>query len=348
MSVTIKDVAKKANVAPSTVSRVISDHPSISDKTKKRVRKIMDDMGYFMNYSAQTLAQKSTKTIGIVMKNSTKESLHSSFFPEVIRGISAICSQHDFSMSLTTGESEKEIFEHTVKMVRGKRVDGLIVLYSKADDKVVPYLVEYDIPFVVIGQPMQHTNTITHVDNDNIQAAKDATEYLIQRGHQAIGFIGDDSNFEVVKARQEGYTQAMQAHNFRILDGYVHNMCYELEQGKNVINQLMALPSPPTGLVVTEDMNALIVLSACIDNNIRVPEDMSVISFNNSMNAKVTSPPLTSVDVQIFELGYEAANCLLDIIKDPNTIRKSVIIPTIIKERASCATINGTTPQPNV
>src|SRR5690625_7880382 len=88
----------------------------------------------------------------------------------------------------------------------------------------------------------------------------------------------------------------MQAHNLKILDGYVHNMCYEVEQGKNVIHKLMALPSPPTGLVVTEDMNALIVLSACIDNNIRVPEDMSVISFNHSMNAKVTSPPLTSVD----------------------------------------------------
>src|SRR5699024_1592289 len=250
----------------------------------------MDDMGYFMNYSAQTLAQKSTTTIGLVMKTSPKESLHSSFFPEVIRGISAICSQHDFSMSLTTGESEEEIFEDTVKMVRGKRVDGLIVLYSKSDDKVVPYLIEYDIPFVVIGQPMQHTNKITYVDNNNVQAARDATEYLIHHGHQAIGFIGDDSNFEVVKARQEGYTQAMQAHDLEISDGYVQNMYYELREGKNVLNQLMSLPSPPTGLVVTEDLNALIVLSACIHNNIRVPEDMSVISFNNSMNAKVSSP----------------------------------------------------------
>lgn len=88
-------------------------------------------MGYHLNYNAQMLATQSTKTIGIIMKNSTSEFMHSSFFPEVIRGISALCSKHDFSISLTTGESEDEIFTDTVKMVRGKRVDGMIVLYSK-------------------------------------------------------------------------------------------------------------------------------------------------------------------------------------------------------------------------
>src|SRR6476620_8227485 len=106
MTVTIRDVAMRANVAPSTVSRVISDSPLISDKTKRKVHKVMEEMGYYLNYNARNLAQKSTKTIGIVMKNSTKESMYNSFFPEVISGISALCSKHDFSISLTTGESE--------------------------------------------------------------------------------------------------------------------------------------------------------------------------------------------------------------------------------------------------
>lgn len=336
LSVTIKDVAKRADVAPSTVSRVISDHPKISEKTKKRVRKVMDEMGYHMNYNAQILAQQSTKTIGIVMKNSSKESIHTSFFPEVTRGISALCSKHDFSISLTTGESEEEIYQDTVKMVRGKRVDGLIVLYSKKDDKVVPYLIESGIPFVVIGKPLIESGRIMFVDNDNVQAAREATEYLINLGHQRIAFIGDDSQFEVVEARLNGYSQAMKANNLEVLNEYIKNIQFEPAQGKQVIAELMSLDQQPTAIVITDDLNALITLSVLSEKNINVPGDMSVVSFNNSIHSRVSNPPLTSVDIQIFQLGYEAASCLLELIEDPQMFRKSVIIPTVIKERTSC------------
>ena len=219
MSVTIKDVAARANVAPSTVSRVISDSPHISEKTKRKVHKIMDEMGYHLNYNARNLAQQSTKTIGIIMKNSTKESMHNSFFPEVIRGISALCSKYDFSISLTTGESEEEIFNDTVKMVRGKRVDGMIVLYSKKDDKVVPYLIESGIPFVVIGKPLIESSKIMFVDNDNVQAAKEATDYLLNLGHEKIAFIGEDEQFEVSEARLNGFIQAMKGKNLDVPEG---------------------------------------------------------------------------------------------------------------------------------
>lgn len=336
MSVTIKDVAKRANVAPSTVSRVISDHPKISEKTKRRVRKIMDEMGYHMNYNAQILAQRSTKTIGIVMKNSSKESIHTSFFPEVVRGISSLCNKHDFSISLTTGESEEEIFQDTVKMVRGKRVDGLIILYSKKDDKVVPYLIESGIPFVVIGKPLIESGKIMFVDNDNVQAAQEATEYLINLGHQRIAFIGDDSQFEVAEARLNGYSQAMKANDLDIIDGYIKNIQFEPDQGAQVISELMSLDQQPTAIVITDDLNALITLAVLSAKNIKVPGDMSVVSFNNSIHSRVSNPPLTSVDIQIFQLGYEAANCLLELIEDPQMFRKSVIIPTVIKERTSC------------
>lgn len=339
MSVTIKDVAKEANVASSTVSRVISDHPKISEKTKIKVRKIMDEMGYHMNYNAQVLAQKSTKTIGIVIKNSSQESVHTPFFPEVIRGISALCSKHDFSISLTIGESEEEIYQDTVKMVRGKRVDGIIVLYSKRDDKVVPYLIESKIPFVVIGKPLIESSKVMFVDNDNIQAAQEATEYLIKLGHQRLAFIGDDLKFEVADARLSGFTQAMRVHNLDIPDGYINNIQFDPDQGKQVITELMNLSERPTALVVTDDLNALIVLSALNENNIRVPDDISIISFNNSMNSRVANPPLTSVDIQIFQLGYESASCLIELINDPNMFNRSILIPTIIKERKSCSSI---------
>ena len=337
MSVTIKDVAIRANVAPSTVSRVISDSPLISEKTKVKVRKVMDEMGYHLNYNAQMLALQSTKTIGIVMKNSTKESMHNSFFPEVIGGISALCSKYDFSISLTTGESEEEIFNDTVKMVRGKRVDGMIVLYSKKDDKVVPYLIESGIPFVVIGKPLIESSKIMFVDNDNVQAAKEATNYLLNLGHEKISFIGEDEQFEVGEARLNGFSQAMRERDLDVPGDYIRNMKFDLDQGKQIIGELMELVEQPTAFVVQNDLNALIILTALSERNIRVPDDVSIISFNNSMISKVSNPPLTTVDTQIYQLGYEAASCLIEQVKDPAMFKKSVIIPTIILERKSCA-----------
>ncbi len=120
MSVTIKDVAKRANVSPSTVSRVLSDSSKISDKTKRKVRKTMDELGYHINFNARVLVQKTTKAIGIVMKHSASQSMQNPFFPELLRGISAFCHKNEYIISLTTGESKQAIFDEVVKMVQGK------------------------------------------------------------------------------------------------------------------------------------------------------------------------------------------------------------------------------------
>ena len=337
MSVTIKDVAAQANVAPSTVSRVISDSPLISEKTKQKVRKVMDKMGYHLNYNAQMLALQSTKTIGIVMKDSSKESMYNTFFPEVLRGISALCSKHDFSISLTTGESEEDVFNDTVKMVRGKRVDGMIVLYSKKDDKVIPYLIESGIPFVLIGNPLISSNQITYVDNDNVLATKEATDYLLNLGHKNIAFIGESAQFEVGDARLNGFMQAMEKSGLQVPKSYIKHIHFDPVEGEKIAAELMALAEPPTALVVTDDLNALILLTALSKHNIKVPEDMSIIGFNNSVLSKISNPPLTTVDIQIYQLGYESANCLIELVKDPEMFKKSVIIPTVIWERGSCA-----------
>ncbi len=336
MSVTIKDVAKKANVAPSTVSRVISDSPNISEKTKRKVRKIMEEMGYHLNLNARTLVQKSTQTIGVVMKNSTSQSLLNPVFPEVLSGISAYCHKQGYSICLTTGESENDIFEDTIKMVQGKRVDGVIVLYSKRDDPVVPFLMKSGTPFVVIGNPVSESNKIMFVDNDNFQAAKDATNFLIKAGHQRIGFIGGDLRFEVTEARLNGFKESLLENQLEIVDDYIKNFPYDRELGTQAVGELLELAEIPTALVITDDLNALIILSALRERNIKVPDDISIISFNNTMISRLSTPPLTSIDIQTFQLGYESARCLIEEIKDPAMFKKRIIIPAVIVERESC------------
>ncbi|MDX5475429.1 MAG: LacI family transcriptional regulator, partial [Bacillaceae bacterium] len=149
MSVTIKDVAKVANVAPSTVSRVIANNPRISEKTKKRVREAMEELGYHPNFIARSLANQSTKVIGLVMPASADKTLQNPFFPEVLRGISTAAHDKQYALQMSTGVSEEEILEGVIQMVQGRRVDGIIMLYSRVEDKVINYLQNSNFPFVV-------------------------------------------------------------------------------------------------------------------------------------------------------------------------------------------------------
>lgn len=334
MRVTIKDVAKRAGVSPSTVSRVISNSSKISGKTKEKVRKVMEEMNYHINQNARNLVQQSTQTIGIVMKRSAKESFHDPFFPEVLRGISAWCHRQDYSISLTTGESEEAIFQEVVKMVQRKKVDGIIVSYSKKEDRVVPYLLEHNFPFVVIGKPLGLGESVTYVDNDNVQAARDATEFLIGKGHEDIAYIGGSLQFEVEKYRLQGFKEAILLNGLGASDDYLHHP-EAPEFIKDAVKKLMQLKTPPTAIVAIDDLTALNILLGLRENRVRVPEDVSIIGFNNTMISAFSYPSLTSIDTQVYQLGYEAAKCVIEEIKHPSQYKKNIIIPTVLVERES-------------
>ncbi|KGX87786.1 LacI family DNA-binding transcriptional regulator [Pontibacillus litoralis] len=340
MSVTIKDVAKQANVSPSTVSRVISDSDRISDKTKRKVRKVMEELGYHINVNGRVLVRQSTETIGIVMKGSSSHSLDNPFFFELLRGISNACHQHHYHLQITTGDSEEAIFQDVVNMVQGKRVDGIIVLYSKDDDKVAPYLVEQGFPFVMIGKPLFHSNNVMYVDNDNVAASKEVTEYLIQLGHKRIGFVGGDFHFEVATARLEGYKQAHRANGLHVDHRYIQPIQLNRSNADKVVTELLALSQPPTAFVVTDDYNALSVMQSLQAHGQQVPRDVSVVGFNNTIISKLSSPTITTVDTQSYQLGFASANNIIELLTKPDMVKRSTIIPTQIIKRDSCKSIN--------
>lgn len=329
MSVTIKDVAKEANVSPSTVSRVLSDSDKISEKTKRKVRKVMNELGYHINYNARVLVQKSTKTIGIVMKHSATHSWHNPFFPEVLRGISTYCHKLDYSISLTTGESEESIYKEVVKMVHGKRIDGIIVLYSKKDDKVVPFLIEQQVPFVVIGKPMEHTNEIMYVDNDNVQAGKEAAEFLIDLGHEEIGFIGDNPDFQVIQDRMNGFKEALLSNDLFYRDEYIKYV--DDNNNRKIVTELFNQEITPTALVISSDIQAIGILKLLHEIGYRVPDAISIVTFNKTFITELSIPSLTTVNTQTYQLGYESSRCLIELINEPEMFKRSVIIPTVIE-----------------
>lgn len=342
MTVTIKDVAKLAGVSPSTVSRVIANSSRISEKTKVTVRDAMKELGYHPNMIARSLASQSTQTIGLVAPSSADLIFQNPFFPTVLRGISEGAHEKQYSLHMTTGQTEKEIYEDVVKMVQGRRVDGVILLYSKVEDRVLSYLMERKFPFVVIGKPFKEVEKVTHVDNDNFRAAKDVTSHLVKLGHERIAFVGGNLNFVVTIDRVLGYEKALRDEGITMRNEYVIHEEFLREGGREAVKELLALEEPPTALVVSDDLMALGVLNTLNEIGIRVPEDISVVSFNNVMLAEMSRPPLTSVDINILELGFESAKNLIQMIENPKEPVKRVIIPYELVKRQSCGVyLNG-------
>lgn len=336
MNVTIKDVAKRANVAPSTVSRVIADSPRISEKTKRKVREAMKELGYHPNFIARSLASQTAQVIGIVMPSSADQALQHPFFPEVIRGISKAAHEKKFALQMSTGEKEEEIYEEVVEMLQGRRVDGVILLYSRVNDKLMKYLLRHDFPFVVIGKPHQRAEQITHVDNDNYRIGKEATQYLLELGHERIAFIGGNETYLVTADRLLGYKEALEEAGLVYRQEYVVYEEFLQKANQEEMKKLFSLNEPPTALVVVDDLLALDVLKLLDELNLRVPDDISLVSFNNTLLADMARPPLTSVDIHIFQLGYEAAKNLIEKVANPNEPVKRIIIPHKLVKRFSC------------
>lgn len=336
MAVTIKDVAKKANVSPSTVSRVIANNPRISEETKRKVRKAMNELGYYPNFQARSLANKSTQTVGVIMPSSTNYAFQNPFFPEVLRGISMKAHEIGYGLYLSTGAKEEEIYQEVISMVQGNRVDGIILLYSRVHDPIMNYLHNEKFPFIVVGRPHEHADEITHVDNDNVGMAKEVTEYLIKLGHERIGFVGGDADLVVTMDRLVGYKEALRHANIPFQSNYIVKERFLREGGHEAMKELLSLTDPPTALVVADDMMALGMMSYLESLQIKVPEEMSIISFNNLMLAEFAKPPLTSVEINIFQLGYEAANCLAERMKNQGALAKRITIPAKLIERESC------------
>lgn len=220
MAVTIKDVAALAGVSPSTVSRTCKNNPSISEETKERVRKAMAELGYEPNFQASNLAAQISRSIGIILPPSPKETYENSFYLEAIRGISHYCNAHQYISTIVTGQNEEEILTAVRSMSRSGKVDGFIVLYSRVNDPVIDFLFSEGLLYILIGKPAQYTNHTIYIDNDNLLAGQEATEYLYALGHRKIAYLGVDNSLVFSADRKTGYMAALLNHGLTVQPEY--------------------------------------------------------------------------------------------------------------------------------
>lgn len=330
MAVTIKDVAKRANVAPSTVSRVISDSPKISAKTKKEVRAIMKELDYHPNQIARSLTNQSTKTLGLLLPETEEVFLLNPFFSKSMKGISLYAKKKGYYILLVHTEKDEDDIATLNHIVNSRRVDGIILPTVKTNDSKIEFLKNQNHPFVVIGKP-ENNDDVLWVDNNNRDAMYNVVNILAEKGHKSIAFIGGEHDFQVTKDRLQGYKDALEDNGLVFDERFIYEKQYT-EQAAYDATLDMIKYKTPDAIVTTDDMLAFGSQNALIEKELNT---VSVAGFNNTILSQYRSPSISSVDINAELLGRHATKLLISAIENEELEINSYIVDTELIVRDS-------------
>ena len=310
MKVTINDVAKEAGVSKATVSRVISNNPSISEETKKLVLEVIERMGYKPNQTARNLAKSKTHTLGVIFPIDATDSFGNPVYIQMMQGLSQYAQENHYYLMYAFGKGEEEI-RNIKEFTSTGMVDGIVVLKSEVNDKLVKHLREIEFPFVVIGRPGRET-TVLWVDNDNFGATYEITQQLAEKGYKKIAFVGAKPKWTVTKDRLEGYKRGLEVNGLLPLKEEWIYLGTEFTEntGWEACEAMFQKEGEEPEIVITTD--DLIALGVQRKLQALGLTDIPVIGFNNTIFGAMQHPPISSVEIHGEELGRQAAKLLVD------------------------------------
>jgi len=309
--VSIKDIARAAHVSHPTVSRALSDSPLVNGETAKRIRQIAASLGYRPSAIARSLATKRTKTIGVVVT-----SIADPFIADVISGVEEAANDHGYSVFLANSNANPDREVKVVHSFHERRVDGILVTASRVGALYVPLLSQLKVPIVLINNqhPDGTDEFIYSVTIDNIKASTEVMRHLIGLGHKRIAYIGDRGGLQSDNERLAGYRHGLACAGYPFLPDLVVHGDGKPEGGGHAMEQLLALPKPPTAVFCYNDMSALGALRVLHGRGIRVPEDLSLVGFDDLAIASYTSPLLTTVSQPKQQMGRMAMEILIKLL----------------------------------
>ena len=306
--VTIKDIARLANVSHTTVSRALNDSPLIKPGTKKKILEIATQLNYTPNYNAKSLVMKKSYTIGLFLTSITNGT-SSSFFVETIKGVSSVINQ-DYNLYVRGLEN---LDDYT--MIHHRRFDGIILMsQSDLDNEFISDLKEKKIPCVVLGRDIGDTSLTNIVSNDR-EGATQIVQYLIENGHQEIALIEGITGFKSSIERRKGYIKALEESHISVREEYIVQGNYDMESGYQAIEKLLSLDNPPTAIFCSNDDMAIGALNAAFATGLTVPDDLSIVGFDDIEFARYTNPSLTTVKRPIEKMSSLGAKKMLDILE---------------------------------
>jgi LacI family transcriptional regulator, galactose operon repressor len=331
---TIEEIADLAAVSRSTVSRVLNNHPSVRPTVRARVQQVIQEHRYTPRAAARSLASRRTNVVGLLIPRSAATIFADPFFPHVIQGITETCSNHGYFLllSMVTAEREQDFYE---RVLRGRHVDGLIMLSSDIDDPILPLLIRDESALVLVGRHPYLTD-VNSADVDNRDGAVQGVRHLVQLGHRRIATITGPLYMAGAMDRRDGYKQALAEAAISIRPELIVEGDYTQAGGYACMRQLLDLAERPGAVFVASDVMAAGALRAIHEAGLRVPDDIALVSFDDLPLATILTPPLTTVHQPLYELGAAAAELLLRRLDQPDDHRPThVVLPTHLVVRQS-------------
>jgi|AntRauTorcE11897_2_1112592.scaffolds.fasta_scaffold00509_3 LacI family transcriptional regulator len=330
----IDKVAKLAHVSRSVVSRVLNDHPNVSDVARKRVMDVVKKYNYRPNSVARSLATKSSHEIGVLVTQSEDEALGNAFWMQMHRGIFEESKQRGYfvSLSYVTKENSDELNNF---IVNERHLDGYILLTQEVTDMVGRQLFDKDIPIVLVGH-VPKKKKVSSVDVDNFKGGKLAAEHLLKLGHEKIGVMLASLDMKESEDRLNGFREAHRAAGIDFSDDQIEIVDYQFKAGYQTMKEWIESDNDITAVFCASDTIAMGALLATRELGKKVPEDYAVVGFDDLSFAEFTYPPLTTIHQPIFQKGKIAAELLINEIEDEDTERQKINLDPQLVVRDSC------------
>jgi DNA-binding LacI/PurR family transcriptional regulator len=324
--ISISEVASAAGVSTTTVSRVINAVPTVSEENRQRVLSAIKKLKYHPNPSAQRLAAGKTNTIGVIIPRF--EGIFQSYYAlEVLKGVGMAAEQIrcDLLLHITDGRS----------FVNPSAVDGVLFIDVDGGEELIDRVLEERLPAVVLNHYLEDL-PVSCVAVDNKTAAEMVVEYLIRLGHREIATVTGDLRTQAGLNRLDGFVKAMKARELPLPDGYIQHGDFRLPSARAAAERLLALKNRPTAVFVASDDMAVEAVNVALAKGLRVPEDLSVVGFDDNPIAAHGRIPLTTVQQPLSEMGQMGLELLRQHVQGKKQSPNKLLLPTKLVERQSC------------
>jgi DNA-binding LacI/PurR family transcriptional regulator len=327
-------VAAVAGVSKSTVSRVINGSEAVSPAARDLVRGVIARTGYRPNRAARSLVTRRTGSIGLVVSEPEGRVFSDPFFASMVRGVSVVVRERDIQLALLLADDESGQ-QQVLDYLRDGDLDGALLISPHARDPLPRRLVEEHLPAALSARPL-HPTAISFVDVDSRAGARLAVGHLVDRGRTRIATIAGPQDMSAGQDRLTGYRQALRRHRLPADAGLIGYGNFTRSSGADAMEEILSRTAPPDGLFVASDLMALGALAVLAERGLRVPQDVAVVGFDDSVAAVEARPALTTVHQPVEAMARALALTLLDRIADPDhPVTSQIFPPRLVVRRSS-------------
>lgn len=327
--VTIDDVAKLAGVSNSTVSRVLNKKEYVKESTRNRVYDAVAQLGYKPSRIARSLRANASQIIGLIISD-----IQNPFFTSLVRAVEDIAYEHNYSLLLCNTDEDPEKENLYVELMLSERVSGVIITPTREYGCPVSKLLEMNVATVCVDRQVFDCETDSVVSNNKESSFK-LVDHLINNGHQRIGALFGPSKITTFRERLEGYRNAHLQHNLSLDENLIKQGSPKEQEGYVLTNQLLDLPERPTALIAGNNLMALGAFHAIKDNKIALPDDISLVSFDDREWTQLITPTITVASQPTYEMGKQAAELVMRRLENENYPIMHIVLESEIVFRES-------------